>query len=221
MQRIPEPTELMDDPAQARAYADADFETPHAAFIDKLIELYPTASPAQILEPGCGTGDITWRLVEAYPGVYIDAVDGARAMLGIATKLLKSKGANKRVKLLEKYLPCDALPSNHYDAVICNAMLHHLESPTVLWQTVKHCAREGALIFIMDLARPKDTKTAASIVAREAANEAEILKTDFYHSLLAAYTPAEVSEQLRECGLSNLEVCMHGEYHLLVHGIIC
>jgi len=218
MKRIPEPAELMDDPAQARAYAEADFEAPHAAFINELLRLYPDAQPLHILEPGCGSGDISWRLARCYPNTHIDAIDGAPAMLDIARELFRDKGCAKQVHTLQHMLPCDELPSAHYDAVITNAVLHHLLEPAVLWQTIKLTAKPGAIVFVMDLARPENKQTAAEIVAREAADEAEVLKTDFYHSLLAAYTPAEIREQLAHAGLKHLHVTEPSENHLLIHG---
>jgi len=218
MKRIPEPAELMDDPAQARAYAEADFEAPHAAFIDELTRLYPDEQPEHILEPGCGSGDISWRLAGYYPDTRIDAIDGAPPMLEIANELFHNKGCAEQVQTLQHTLPCDELPITHYDAVITNAVLHHLLDPAVLWQTIKRAAKPGALVFVMDLARPASKQAAADIVAREAADEPEVLRTDFYHSLLAAYTPGEIREQLANAGLEHLSVTIPSANHLLVHG---
>jgi len=220
MKRIPEPAELMDDPAQARAYAEADFEAPHAAFIDELLKCYPDAQPQHILEPGCGSGDISWRLAHCYPNTHIDAIDGASAMLDIANQLFTDKGCAGQINTLQHTLPCDELPQAHYDAVITNAMLHHLLDPAVLWQTIKHAAKPGAIVFVMDLARPDSTQTAAEIVARDAADEADVLKADFYHSLLAAYTPTEVEQQLTQAGLAHLAVTTPSDNHLLIHGYL-
>jgi hypothetical protein len=62
MERIVEP-ELMDDEAQARAYAEADFEEPNARFV-ALYREFVGALPAgaAVLDLGCGPGDITLRL---------------------------------------------------------------------------------------------------------------------------------------------------------------
>jgi len=66
MKRVPEP-ELMDDPEQALAYGRADFEEPHSNFIKLLEEHY--SFPGRIgtvLDMGCGTGDITFRVGRAF-----------------------------------------------------------------------------------------------------------------------------------------------------------
>lgn len=217
MQRTPEPAELMDDPAQARAYATADFEAPHAAFIDGLQQRYPALTPTRILEPGCGSGDISWRLAQHYPAAVIDAIDGSAAMLNIACETVARHGLTEHIRLLGYTLPCHHLDTD-YDALICNALLHHLADPLDLWRLAAEHVRPGGLVYVMDLARPADEATARSIVEREAADEAEVLKTDFYHSLLAAYTITEVEQQLAACGLAHLSVCQPDDNHLLVHG---
>ena len=67
MQRRPEP-ELMDDEAQALAYARADFAEPHDRFVALLRER--VGAPAgRALDLGCGPGDVTFRVARAFPAV--------------------------------------------------------------------------------------------------------------------------------------------------------
>ena len=80
MDRIPEP-ELMDDPAQALAYARADFSEPHEAFVGYFQERFPQWRPRRVLDLGCGPADVTIRFARAYPECEIVGVDGAEAML--------------------------------------------------------------------------------------------------------------------------------------------
>ncbi|MFM7119411.1 MAG: SAM-dependent methyltransferase, partial [Gammaproteobacteria bacterium] len=97
-------------------------------------------------------------------------------------------------------------------------LLHHLHAPQVLWQTVRNAARSGATVVVMDLLRPPSPAAARDIVQRYAACEPEVLQTDFYHSLCAAFTPDEVRDQLAEAGLSSLTVAIVSDRHLLVSG---
>ena len=62
MKRLPEP-ELMDDPLQAKAYAEADFSCGDEALINRLqeylISLCKIPSPgSMIVDLGCGPGNI-------------------------------------------------------------------------------------------------------------------------------------------------------------------
>ncbi|HEY9148868.1 MAG TPA: class I SAM-dependent methyltransferase [Gammaproteobacteria bacterium] len=218
MERIPEP-ELMDDLEQARAYARADFEAPHSRFIELFREHFPEeVVDGVVLDIGCGTGDITKRFAHAYPDCRIHAVDGAEQMLVFARQTVESERLQQRVRLFQCMFPTDSLAGEHYDAVICNSLLHHLAEPQVLWEAIKQFAREGAAVFVMDLMRCETIEQAAAMVCDYSADEPEVLQRDFYNSLLAAFTPAEVEAQLAEAGLSHLKVEVVSDRHLIVSG---
>lgn len=224
MPRQPEP-ELMLDPEQARAYADADFEQPHSEFVRAFRARFnaswvPDGRPARVLDLGCGPADISIRFARAFPGVVIDGVDGAEAMLAPGReRLARATELAARVRLHRCRLPDEALPGVGYDAVISNSLLHHLHDPSVLWQTLWRAATPGAPVFVMDLMRPDDEATARRLVGLHAAGEPEVLQRDFYHSLLAAFRPGELSEQLVEAGLVEaLRIEPLSDRHLVVFG---
>ena len=218
MQRIPEP-ELMNDAEQAAAYAFADFEDPHSRFIELFRETFPGEDViGTVLDLGCGPGDITIRFVHAFPGCVVHGVDGAAAMLAHGHTRLEREGLRERVQLIEGYLPGAALPLESYDTVISNSLLHHLRDPMVLWDTLKRYAKPGARVFIMDLLRPAGRDEAQALVDEYAADEPDVLRHDFFHSLLAAYRVDEVQGQLRASGIAGLGVEQISDRHLLVHG---
>ena len=64
MERIPEP-ELMDDPAQALAYAASDFSRSDRAMVADLLDRSGAELGSEILDLGCGPGNITFLLAEA------------------------------------------------------------------------------------------------------------------------------------------------------------
>ena len=66
--------------------------------------------------------------------------------------------------------------------------------------------------------RPADAAAARALVEQSAAGEPEVLRRDFYNSLLAAFEPAEVREQLELAGLAQLEVLEVSDRHMLVRG---
>src|SRR3970282_1704719 len=98
MERFPEP-ELMDDPAQALAYATADFSEPHEAFVRHFQRLFPEFKRGRMLDLGCGAADITIRFARAYPAARLDGVDGARAMLRHAREAVAKAQLEPRVSL--------------------------------------------------------------------------------------------------------------------------
>ncbi len=217
-QRIPEP-ELMDEPQQAAAYAGADFEQPHSRFMTLLRQsMNAPAFAGRLADLGCGTGDITLRLARAFPRCRIDAIDGAAAMLSHADTAVRAAGLAERVRLVHGRLPEAVLPEAGYEAVISNSLLHHLHDPLVLWDTVRRIAAPGCHIFVMDLMRPESRAQAQDLVDTHSGSEPEILRRDFFNSLLAAFRPGEIERQLGEAGISGLEVRVVSDRHLTIHG---
>ncbi len=220
MERTPEP-ELMDDLAQARAYAEEDFSEANSLFMEQFGKLYPQPVTGRALDLGCGPADITLRFARAYPGCHIDGIDGAEAMLNFGRQALEQEaGLQQRVTLICERLPAPSLTPGQYQHIISNSLLHHLHDPSLLWQTVTGCARPGASILIMDLLRPDTRSQVDALVERYAESAPDLLKRDFRNSLLAAFTPEEVAQQLRGAGLENLAVTRVSDRHMTISGYL-
>lgn len=219
MKRIIEP-ELMDEPEQAKAYADADFEQPHQRVIELFDIEFPGANiTGDILDLGCGPGDITFRFAKRFPDSTITGVDGSAAMINLANKRKALEiGTTDTIRFIEGSIPGTPIPNVKYDLILSNSLLHHLHQPNVLWETILEYAAFGTKIFVVDLFRPESKKEARRIVNQYSGNEPDILKKDFYNSLLAAFTAAEVKQQLADTGLSELSIKVVSDRHLLVHG---
>lgn len=214
LERRPEP-ELMDDTAQAAAYAGADFDAAHGAIIDALATRLGTLG-GRVLELGCGPADIAVRLVRAYPGCVVDGIDGAQAMLAEGHRRLAGEGLEGSIRLHRVNLPAEPLPRRDYDAVISNSLLHHLHDPAVLWAAIRAAAAPGAAVFIADLARPATEAEVEGLVAGMA-DEPEVLRRDFRASLHAAFTPDEVRARVADAGLP-LRVEQIDDHHLIAWG---
>ncbi len=218
LSRAPEP-ELMEEMEQARAYSLADFEEPHNRFIELIKEKFPGEEfDRLVLDLGCGTADICRRFATAFPRMRMHAIDGAEAMLHFARINIDMLRLHEQVRLFKRRLPVESLPKEKYSAVISNSLLHHLAEPMVLWNTIQQFAAPGAPIFVMDLRRPDSMEQATSLTEHYATGEPEVLKRDFYNSLLAAYTPDEVTQQLHQAGLDYLQVETVSDRHLIVYG---
>ncbi len=219
MKRIPEP-ELMDDEEQVHAYAKANFEDAHRNFITLFQATFGQKDPCGcVLDLGCGHGDITMRFARAYPKCIVHGIDGSETMIRCGNGILKEvHDIQDRVVLIREMLPDVVPPRRKYDIIISNSLLHHLAMPHTLYQCVERYAVSGAPVFIMDLRRPQTTGEADTLVQTYAAHEPEILKRDFYNSLLAAYTIEEVSEQLQGAELAHLSVKAIGDRHIVISG---
>ena len=218
MQRIPEP-ELMDEAAQAQAYAMADFSEPNERFVGYFETAYPEMRSGAVLDLGCGPGDIVLRLAARHPGLVVHGIDGSGAMLHFASERLhQAPELGGRVQFVQGLLPGASLPLPAYDAVISNSLLHHLHEPLDFWQAVRESGAPGAAVLVMDLYRPSSTAAARALVGQYAATEPEVLRHDFLASLCAAFEPAEVRAQLAASGLGTLSVTTVSDRHLLVTG---
>lgn len=216
MQRIPEP-ELMEDMAQAEAYDRADFSAAHGARVELFAARYGREVTGSVLDLGCGSGDILERFAKKYRQAQFVGVDGSFAMLELARRRMLRAGISERFDFVEALIPSKDIPLEDYEAVMSHSLLHQLHRPEVLWRTIAQTAPTGSFIFVADLRRPKSAEAAEEIVERLSRDEPEVLRTDFFNSLCAAFTKEEIEAQLKNAGLQ-LRVEETGEIHILVYG---
>lgn len=218
MKRVLEP-ELMDDAAQARAYAKADFAEENQGFVDRFREYFPDWAGGHIVDLGCGPADIPIRLLRSFPGARVTAVDASRPMLDLAAEAIAGTGLADRITLR-----CDRFQSltlsEQADALLSNSLLHHVPNPLQFWFHLKQWAKPGACVLVMDLLRPDSPEAAQAVVDQYAGDEDPILKRDFYNSLLAAFTEDEVAAQLAEMNLSRLLIDVPDDRHWVVGGVL-
>jgi cyclopropane fatty-acyl-phospholipid synthase-like methyltransferase len=218
MDRILEP-ELMDDPKQAEAYAQAEFEVENQGFVDRFKEYFPEFSQGRVLDLGCGPADIPIRFAKLYPACQIIGVDASAPMIQLGEQAVKEAGLTDRITLhCERYEEVAGV--RIVDAVISNSLLHHLPNPLQFWQKIRQLVKPGAPVLVMDLLRPESPDAAQAIVDQYAANEPDILRRDFYNSLLAAFTEDEIGSQLARMNLTRLLIDIPDDRHWVVGGII-
>jgi 2-polyprenyl-3-methyl-5-hydroxy-6-metoxy-1,4-benzoquinol methylase len=218
MNRTLEP-ELMDDPEQALVYARADFEEENQGFIDRFREYFPEFTEGHVLDLGCGPGDIPVRFARALSSCRITGVDASEPMIGLAGVAVKQAGLADRITFrCERFQGVSLVEPA--DAAVSNSLLHHVPNPLQFWYRLRQLVKPGSPVLVMDLLRPDSPEEAQAIVDRYAAKEPEILRRDFYRSLLASFTEDEVAAQLAEMNLSRLIVNVPDDRHWVVGGII-
>ncbi len=219
MKRTVEP-ELMTAAAQALAYARANFESAHSSYPKLFAERFPhRPRKTCVLDLGCGPCDVTLRFAKANPGWSFQGVDGSPAMLKHARiAIARQPGLSRRIKLIKGFIPGARIPRRTYGVILASSFLHHLHEPQVLWQTVREYSQRGTIVFIADLRRPWSRAKARAYERKYSRGEPEVLRRDFYNSLLAAFTPAEVRRQLKAAGLEELQVEIVSDRHLIAFG---
>lgn len=207
----------MNEPTQAAAYAAADFAEVNQGFVDRFLGLVPVPTGC-IIDLGCGPGDIALRLCRAVPALRLLGVDGAAEMIALARRAAAAADLTERLEWQCAMLP-GAVPGRRFDGVISNSLLHHLPTGEILWREIESVAAPEAPVLVVDLMRPESTEEARAIVERYSEGEPEVLRTDFYNSLLAAFTPDEVRAQLEPFArLADLEIEAVSDRHLAVFG---
>lgn len=219
MDRLPEP-ELMDLPAEADAYAAADFRTVNQLFVDRLAELVATASAAETGQPvhavdlGTGPADIPILAAARFPGWRITAVDGAPAMLELARPRVAAAGLADRITLHLGDALATGLPAQCANVLFSNSLLHHVRDAAGLWREIARLRKPGGIVLLRDLRRPASPEAARQLVDEHARGESPLLQEEFFRSLLAAYTPEEIRAQLAAAGLVGWQVDVVSDRHL-------
>lgn len=218
MQRIPEP-ELMDDIEQAQAYVATDVDA-HIDVLHLLEQFLPYLDfEGDILDLGCGPGNFTFKLAQRFPEKSITAIDGSSAMLGLANKHKQHHpDLYKNINFIQAMIPSTDIPKKEYGLIVSTRFLHHLHNPQFLWETIQAHQNPKTKIFIADLKRPASKSVAKWIVHAFAADQSTFFKEDLYYSLLAAFTPEEIHEQLQAANLAGLSVSTHADAYLVIHG---
>ncbi|MBH0178014.1 MAG: class I SAM-dependent methyltransferase [Nitrospira sp.] len=218
MDRILEP-ELMDDPLQAEAYAHADFAKENQGFVERFREYFPDFSEGHVLDLGCGPADIPIRFVTLYPACQVVGIDASAPMIRLGEQAVKQAGLADRITLRCERI--DAVPGARIvDAAMSNSLLHHLPNPLQFWHKLRLLVKPGSPVLVMDLLRPESPEAAQAIVDQYAAGEPDILRRDFYNSLLAAFTEDEVTTQLARMNLTRLLIDIPDDRHWVVGGVI-
>lgn len=222
MERICEP-ELMDEPLQAQAYAAADFSSGDRAVLERIEAVLGPRGVGDgeglsVVDLGCGPGNITFLVAQRWPGARVLGIDGSAAMLAIAEQRRRADPAiHRQVRFQRLVLPSPRL-AGPCSAVVSNSLLHHLHDPGVFWGAVKQLSGPDTSLYVRDLRRPANAVDLEALVDRHAGAAPEVLRRDYAHSLRAAFTPAEVREQLEAAGLGGLEVREVDDRYLEIQG---
>jgi trans-aconitate 2-methyltransferase len=225
--RTPEP-ELMDGAEQVEAYAAADFHASDQAMVERLAHLCGEQPGPRLVDLGCGPGNISFLLARRFPQAAVLGLDGAPRMLHTAEQRLAAEPALAgRLRFEQALLPlveASPLPAGFmaggFTAVLSNSLLHHLHDPLGLWSSVARLAAPGAFVYVQDLRRPPSADAVEALVAAAMADAPEVLRRDYRASLHAAFTQAEVADQLAAAGLAGLQVEPLGETYMEVWGYL-
>ena len=212
MNRVLEP-ELMEDEMQVIAYSNADFSSSNNLFVNYIIEQSAKES-ATVLDLGCGPGDVDVELANKMINLRIWAIDGSLQMCRLAIQKVKLNNLSERIQVINGRLPNLNIETEVFDIIVSKDLLHHIPNPDDFWKTIERFANKSTSVYVMDLLRPDSAEIAKEIVNEVSGDEPEILKMDFYNSLLAAFTLDEIVEQLSNTNF-NYTIEKIGQRHFM------
>ena len=119
--------------------------------IQALIDALPfnRKDKIKIADLGCGTGNLSKKLILAYPHARISCIDMAENMLKMAKSKLKE---NRNVRFCQGDI-CDFDYREKYDCIVSSMVLHHVEGkdkPRIYRQVHSSLSKRG-VFFCVDI----------------------------------------------------------------------
>ncbi len=214
MGRILEP-EVMDDPEESTAYANATEQ----AYLDRLDSSFVEhalslgVQRGVLVDVGCGPGKIPAKILKANPAFYAVVLDLSKHMVKIAQDTAKAQGLNIKMDVLRgdsKRLP---LRNSCFNFVISNSLIHHLADPLPTLNEMHRVVTRNGAILIRDLKRPGPFvfRIHAAIFGRHYSGKMRKLYED---SLQAAFTAPELQDILRKSMIEQGQVFRKSATHI-------
>ncbi len=210
MDRILEP-EVMDSFEDAEAYDAMDLTEVNIAFVERVLEL--GAGEGRFLDVGTGPAAIPIMLAQRLQAVEVIGIDLSPNMLELGDFHITEAGLTDRITLAQADAKDLPYPSQFFDAVLSNSMIHHIPDPLPMLREVSRVIRSDGLILIRDLIRPKTTEAALGLVEQHASGATPYQKKLFYESFLAAFTILEVEDMLAQVNLPGTVVLQSSDRH--------
>jgi tRNA (cmo5U34)-methyltransferase len=167
-----------------------------------------------LLDLGVGSGRALSAVLRRRPDVRATAVDLAPNMLSTAHELFDSEGLGERVELLRADITAlpERISTAPWDAISCMWTLHQLPDFDSLRGALRQITavqrRSGAAVWISDFQRLRDPTTAPNMLAIADPASPAVLRQDAIASEAAAFTIAELSQELAAAGLQGMH-CGH------------
>lgn len=164
--------------AYAKAYDGLLEFVPYKHLIDHISEIVLSYRPRKVLDLGCGTGNVTAKLVDKDPQLHVDAVDWSRVMLDMLPPKVRGKSVViSRRDALQFLETC----RRRYDVIVMSNVLYAISDRKRLWKLLQKCLADDGRIVV---ANP-DTGDSRSLIKNHIDNDSAI--TLLRPSLLAVW----------------------------------
>lgn len=199
--RVPEPDEAMDADEQVNVWhalgAEGGTIEPVYHFAARAVSRICPQN-GLVLDLGCGSGRFLAHLAELRPDIRAMGFDLSPHMVDIGNRNLKAKGLASRVTLQEGDMTrFSHLVPAETDVITSVFALHHLPSlvdlQTALGEINTARNKTGAGVWLFDLNRPRQDRTARLYPFVFSPDTPEVFQRDSINSVRAAYSFEEMS----------------------------
>lgn len=193
-QRVPEPSEAMDDDEQIRSYVQAyAWGGPTSA-----LQLYHVDQLATLIRPGdtvldlaCGPGPLLMELAPLFPECRFIGADLSPRMLSVLGEVCVERGLHNVETRCEDIRILPSVPARSIDVVITTSALHHLpdeDSLRDVFARVEHVLKPDGAAYVFDFGFLRSPKVRELLVRDiQQRGAPPITAEDYRHSLAAAF----------------------------------
>lgn len=103
--------------------------------------------PREILELGCGTGNLTLALLKRYPNARVTTVDASPEMTELTARRANEP---ERLKTITSTFEELRLPDESFDLVASSLSLHHVRDVRPIYQAIWRWLRPGGQFVLAD-----------------------------------------------------------------------
>lgn len=208
--------EIMDTDEDALEYDSIPNDIVNITFMNEVLDQAP-ANASNIVDLGCGPAHIPILLALKNKEYAIHAVELAGSMISVAKINISKANLADRIALKQADIKYTSLPSNQFDIVLSNSVVHHVHQPVKIFSEAIRLASANSLIYFKDLLRPNSLHELESLVKRYASDVNSYQRQLFRQSLHASLTLDEVMACAEEACLKNAVVKQTSDRHWVMY----
>jgi ubiquinone/menaquinone biosynthesis C-methylase UbiE len=212
--RRPEP-EVMSEADEVEAYASAAAQAYLDSIDNTLVEQVAALGRTSgwLLDIGTGPGGIPLKIARRLPNLRVVGVDFSLNMIRAARRSAAEQGLAGRAFFPVADAKRLCFPDAHFDVVLSNSVLHHLQDPIPLFNEMARVVKPGGVVLLRDLRRPP--RPVFPLHVRWFGRYySGLMKKLYVDSVRAAYTGPELTGLVRRSALTEAEVFFHERTHL-------
>lgn len=182
-----------------------------------------TISPSEILDLGCGNGNLTALLTESFPQANYYMLDASKEMIQLAKARFSS---NPRIQFHEDYFQNVQFPDSTFDLVVAAFSLHHLKSEekVTLISNIFGWLKPGGRFVYIDLMIDKRAKEHSRLIdewknyafAHQTSEDEWTYIMEHYASFDFPDSREKTSYWLKESGFNQMNSRSMGEWWTII-----